>query len=345
MFEFLGPAVMLKRMVAARMVVIREPGDEGVLEFMDRELEGPAPGELLIRVMAAGLNRADLLQRRGFYPAPPGVSPDVPGLEFAGVVHEVGDCVAAELMGRRVMGIVAGGAMATHLIVPASLCMPIPEHVAFHEAAALPEAFLTAYDALRTQAALRVGESVLIHAAGSGVGSAAVQLAAAMGAEVIATSRTPHKLERATALGADQVILVEEGRFADAVRAGAGGGADVILDFVGGAYLAENLSALAPRGRLVVIGLLGGAKGALPLGVLLAKRAHVIGTVLRSRPLEEKEALVTGFLEECGEWIESGRLRAVIDRRMPMAEIRDAHRRLASNETLGKLILEWPAPA
>ncbi len=309
-------------------------------------IRDPGAFEIRVAVAAAGLNRADLLQRKGLYPAPPGAPQEVPGLEFAGVVEAVGEGVLSHRPGDRVMGIVGGGAMATHLLLHEREAIPVPDGLDLEQAAAIPEVFYTAFDALFVQAGLRPFEDLLIHAVGSGVGTAAVQLAKAAGCRVLGTSRTPEKLERARGLGLDEGIVAEAGAFAEATRAATmGRGADVILDLVGGSYAAENLRALAGRGRVVVVGLLGGAQAELPLGMLLAKRATLIGTVLRSRPLEEKILLAQRFAREVSPQFATGELRPLIDAVWPMEEIAEAHRLLESNATFGKIVLSWNAPA
>ncbi len=314
-----------------------------MLEVVDVERPAAGTGEVLVEIAAAGLNRADCLQRRGFYPAPPGAPPDIPGLEFAGTVVERGAGAARFAIGERVMGIAGGGAMATHIAAHERTLVPVPAALDLERAAAVPEVFMTAYDALFLQAGLTVGDDVVIHAAGSGVGSAAVQLVARAGARSIGTSRDDSKLERCRALGMSEGILIDgEKRFADRVRAMTGGsGAAIILDCVGAAYLEENLRALATGGRLVVIGLLGGAGGTLPLGLLLSRRARLIGTVLRSRQLEEKAELAQKFTAHVLPLFADGRLVPVVEAVMPMSEVREAHRRMESNDTFGKIVLRW----
>jgi len=319
----------------ARAVRITEPGGPEVLAIGDIEVRSPGGSEVLVEVAAAGLNRADTLQRRGFYPAPKGVAADIPGLEYAGSVVAVGPGVRTVSVGDRVMGITAGAAMATHLLTHEREILPIPDGMEMTTAAAIPEAFLTAFDAVFLQAGLKMGETLLVHAVGSGVGTAALQLAAVSGATVVGTSRTASKLERAEALGLHVGLLVEDGTFADRVRP------NVILDMVGAAYLKENLKAIAPRGRMVIIGLMGGATGNAPLGLLLAKRATLIGTVLRSRALEEKATLVGAFAQQVLPLLAAGRIRPVVDRVMPMSEVAAAHALMESNETWGKIVLHW----
>lgn len=323
-----------------RAVRIREFGGPEVLELFEFTPRPPGFGEILVRVEAAGLNRADLLQRRGLYPAPPGSPADIPGLEYAGVVEEAGEG-AGWKVGDRVMGIVGGGAMATHLTVSGREAIPIPSGMGATDAAAIPEVFLTAFDALFLQGGLCLGERLLVHAVGSGVGTAALQLAREAGAFTLGTSRTREKLDRCRAMGLDVAILTD-GRFAEEVRESTGGkGADVVLDLVGASYLEENLAALAPRGRLVCVGLLGGAKGNFPLGVLLQKRATVVGTVLRSRPPEEKAQLAQRFTREILPLFEDGRLKPVVEAVFSFEQVAEAHRLLETNRTFGKVILCW----
>jgi putative PIG3 family NAD(P)H quinone oxidoreductase len=328
-------------MPSARAVRIREPGGPEVLEIGEIQVADPGPTEVLVEVAASGLNRADCLQRRGFYPAPPGVPEDVPGLEFAGVVESVGDAVEGWKPGDRVMGIVGGGGMATRLVTEAAELMSIPSGLSFADAAAIPEAFLTAYDAIVLQGGLASGQSVLLHAVASGVGTAAIQLASVVGATSVGTSRTADKLERCTELGLDHAILVEGGEFADQVKAVAPRGVDVILDTVGAAYLGQNVQVVANRGRIIVIGLMGGAKGDLHLGQLLAKRATLIGSVLRSRSADEKAALTKHFTDDMLAHFDTHTLRPLLDATLPMTSIQDAHHRMETNQTFAKLTLTW----
>jgi putative PIG3 family NAD(P)H quinone oxidoreductase len=268
----------------AKAIRIREPGGPEVLEVGEIELPNPGPSQVMVEVAAAGLNRADCLQRRGFYPAPPGVPADVPGLEFAGVVELVGDGISAWKPGDRVMGIVGGGSMATRVVTEGAQLMPVPKDLSLEEAAAVPEVFLTAYDAIVLQGGLQAGQTVLLHAVASGVGTAAIQIASALGATTVGTSRTAHKLPRCTELGLTHAVLVEEGQFADTVLAAVPEGANVVLDTIGAAYLSQNVKVIAKKGRIIVIGLMGGVKAELALGALLAKRASIHGSVtLRHR--------------------------------------------------------------
>ncbi|MFT7623041.1 MAG: NADPH2:quinone reductase [Myxococcota bacterium] len=319
----------------ARAVRITQPGGPEVLELGEIDVRPPGGGELLVAVAAAGLNRADCLQRRGVYPAPAGVAADVPGLEYAGVVEAVGPGVTSFAPGDRVMGIVGGGGMCTHLVVHERETLRVPDGLSLTDAAAVPEAFLTAWDAVYRQAGLRHGETLLVHAIASGIGTAALQLGQATGNVVYGTSRSADKLDRCQGLGLKHPILVEDGTFSKRVKA------DVILDTIGAAYLKENLKALRLRGRIVTIGLLGGATGPMPLGLLLARRATLMGSVLRSRPLEEKAALTQEFSASMLPLFAEGSLRPVVDDVLPMSAVVEAHSRMESNKTFGKLVLSW----
>ena len=327
-----------------RAVVIASHGGVEGLEV--REVErplAPAADRVLVRVRAAGLNRADILQRRGFYPAPAGAPQDIPGLEFAGEVVETGDEARAVKVGQRVFGITAGGAQAEYVVVPESTLALVPSNLDWHEAAAVPEAFITAHDALFTQANLSMGERVAVHAAGSGVGLAAVQLARAAGASVYGTSRTAEKLERARGYGLDEAIAVgdDPAAFARAVAELTGGaGVAVILDLVGGPYLQANLEALALRGRLLLVGTTAGASAALNFGVVMAKRLRIIGTVLRARSIEEKAAATRRFAAHVVPLLEREAVRPVIDKVYSLDEVRAAHERLESNASFGKIVLK-----
>lgn len=325
----------------ARAVWIREPGTPDVLELRVVPTRAPGWGEVEVTVAAAALNRADLLQRRGLYGPPAGIPAEIPGLEFAGAVARVGAGVTAFAPGDRVMGIVGGGAMCTSVVVHERELLRAPEGMSLTDAAAIPEAFITAYDAMVLQGALGPGENVLVHAAASGVGTAALQIARAVGASPLGTVRSPAKQERLRAMGFD-AIVAQDDRFADAVRARATPhGADLCLDGVGGAYLPETLRAMAPRGRVVVIGTMGGATGELPLALLLRQRLTLIGTVLRARPLEEKAALAQRFARAMLPLFASGALRPVVDAVLPMGEIAAAHARMERNDSFGKIVLAW----
>ena len=325
------------------VVIVSHGGIEGLAV---REVERPteiSADRVLVRVRAAALNRADLLQRRGFYPAPHGVPQDIPGLEFAGEVAEIGSEVRALRVGQRVFGLTAGGAQAEYLLVPESHLVEIPSNLDWMEAAAVPEAFITAHDALFTQARLEMGERMLVHAAGSGVGLAAIQLARAAGAIVYGTSRTAGKLDRARSFGLDEGIAVGNDPmvFAAAVRRWTGGaGVEVILDLVGGPYFAANLDALSLRGRLMLVGTTAGASAELDFRVVMGKRLRIMGTMLRARSLEEKASATRRFAAHVVPLLEREVVRPVIDKIYGMDEVRTAHERLESNASFGKIVLK-----
>ena len=299
----------------------------------------PGPGQALVRVRAAGLNRADLLQRRGLYPPPKGYSPNIPGLEFAGEVLETAGREVQ--VGDRVFGISAGQAQAEMLLSDYRLLVKIPENLSLTEAAAVPEAFITAHDACFAQGRLTVRETLLVHAVGSGVGLAAVQLARAVGARTVGTSRTADKLERAAKLGLDEGILTPGGVFAEEFIANNPDGADVILDLVGGAYFAENLQCLATKGRLLLVGLVAGRQAEFDLGAALTRRLTIIGTVLRSRPADEKAEATERFAREVVPLIKSRSVVPIVDRVFDHSEIRAAHEYLESNQSFGKVVITF----
>lgn len=325
-----------------KAIVIKTPGGPEVLELKDVATPSPSRGEVRVRVCATAVNRADLLQRKGLYPAPPDAPQDIPGLEFAGEIAELGEGVNEWRIGDRVCGLVGGGAYAEQLVVHARTLVPMPANATFIEAAALPEAFATALDAMVIQGGLAVGQTVLIHAAGSGVGTAAVQIARAMGARVLGTSRTERKLDQARALGLDVGIVVgDDGRFAERVLAETGGsGVDVVLELVGGTYVAEDLRATKIGGHVVVVGLMAGRKVDLDLGLLLQRRIVLHGTVLRARPLEEKIATALAFRSHLASLFDARVLAPVIDRVFALSDAAAAHTYMASNEGFGKVVLE-----
>ena len=326
-----------------RAIVIREPGGPEVLEL--RELPDPEVpyGHVRVRVKAAGVNRADLLQRAGFYPAPPGVPRDIPGLEYAGTVDALGPGATRFAVGDRVFGLVAGGAYAEKLVAHEREVVAIPGALSDLDAAAAPEAFVTAYDALMVRARLVPGERVLVHAAGSGVGTAAVQIARALGCFVVGTSRTADKLERCRALGMNAGVVPVKGAFAkDVLAATDGRGVDVVIDLVGGDYVRESIAACAIRARLALVGLTGGGTAELSLGELLRKRITIEGTVLRARPLEEKIEAARMLEKSLGPWLAEGRVKPIIDRVFALAEAGAAHAYVAGNESFGKVMLELP---
>jgi NADPH2:quinone reductase len=326
-----------------RAIVIGRPGGPEVLELRDLKAPHPSRGEVRVRVHAAGVNRADLLQRMGSYPAPPDVLADVadvPGLEFAGTVDALGESVVGWAVGDRVFGLTGGGAYAEFLVVHARALAKMPDGLSFQDAAAVPEAFITAYDAMITQAGLAAGETVLVHAVASGVGTAAVQIARAIGARSIGTSRTEAKLSRVRELGMNEGVVAEGGRFADEVLCASGGrGVDVTLELVGGDYLSEDLRCAALRARIVLVGLLSGARAEIDLGLFLRKRISLIGTMLRSRPLEEKIDVMQRFARHIVPLFASGLLVPVVERVLPLDQAAEAHAYMAGGEGLGKIVL------
>lgn len=337
-----------------RAAVIARPGDPDVLEIRDVPVPEPALGHVLVRVVASALNRADLLQRRGRYPAPRGAPADIPGIEFAGEVAAAGPDVFDRRPGDRVFGIVAGGAHAEYLVAHERAVAAIPSRLGWIDAAAVPEAFVTAHDAMWVQAGLRPGERVLVHAVGSGVGIAATQLARAIGAVPYGTARTAEKIERARGLGLEDGVHVGEdlGPIAESVARWTGGrGVDVVLDLAGGPYVGASVESLGVRGRLMLIGTVAGGHADLNLRHALGKRLRITGSVLRARPLEERIAVTRRFEAEVVPLFASGVLRAVVDRVFDLADIAEAHALLESNATFGKVVLriagdaELPGPA
>ncbi len=329
-----------------KAVRIARPGGPEVLELVNLPRPEPRAGEVLVRIHAAGVNRADLLQRMGRYPAPPGVPGDIPGLEFAGEIVGIGagdDGVEAGI-GDPVMGILGGGGYAEFAVVPTGHLLPVPEGLSWVEAAAIPEAFITAADAWFERGALAPGDAALVHAAGGGVGTAALQLARAGGASMVAGTASAGKLARIRECGLplDVGIDYRSGSFVEPVReATSGRGVDVILDTVGGPYWDQNLASLAVLGRLVIVGVLGGSRTEVDLRQLMARRASVIGTVLRARSTEEKTEVTAAFRTR---WLPrfaaGGELRPVVDRTFPLAEAAAAHRYVAGDRPFGKVVLE-----
>jgi NADPH:quinone reductase len=324
-----------------RAVYITSFGGPDTLEIRDvPDPPRPGPGQALVRVRAAGLNRADLLQRRGLYPPPEGYSPNIPGLEFAGEVVKTAD--TGFKAGDQVFGITAGAAQAEFLLSDVRLLVRIPDQLSFVEAAAVPEAFITAHDAVFTQGELKQGETLLVHAVGSGVGLAAVQLARAAGVRTFGTSRTADKLDRARKFGLDEGMLTaDDADFAEEFKAKTPGGADMILDLVGGAYFTQNLECLAMKGRLLLVGLVAGRRAEIDLGLVLSRRIKIIGTVLRSRPADEKAAATERFARDVVPLLKSKSVAAVVDRVFSFKDVSAAHEYLESNESFGKVVLEF----
>ena len=323
-----------------RAIVIDSPGGPEVLQLRDVPTPEPGRGEVRVRVRATAVNRADLLQRMGLYPAPPDAPQQIPGLEFAGEIDAVGAGVTAWKPGDRVFGLVGGGAYAEALVTHGDTLARMPDALSFSDAAAVPEAFITAWDAMVTQGGLGAGETVLIHAVGSGVGTAAVQLARALSARPLGTARTAAKLGRAGKLGMDRGFAVDKGKFADDVlRATGGRGVDLVLELVGGGYVAEDLACMASQGRIVLVGLMAGVRGDLDLGLILRKRLTLIGTQLRARPLGEKIEVTRSFQRHVVPLFEAGTVVPVVERVLPLAEAAAAHQAMAGNEGFGKIVL------
>ena len=324
-----------------RAVILTGAGGPEVLSIGEVPKPEVRPGHIRVNVRAAGLNRADLIQRRGHYPAPSGWPADIPGLEYAGEVEATRDTTRWKV-GDRVMGLVGGGAQAELVAVHADEALAIPEGLSFAEAAAIPEVFLTAYDALVTRGRLRAGDRVLIHAIGSGVGTAAAQIARHLGATVIGTSRSADKLARALVYGMDSGIDTSTTSFREALAEPV----HVVLDSIGGPAFADNLAVLAPQGRLVLLGFLAGSRTSADLGPILRKRLEVIGTAMRIRTHEERKALVADFAERMLPLFDrrieqAAPLRPVVQETYPMSRLADAHRLMESNETFGKVVVVW----
>jgi len=333
-----------------KAVYVKEFGGAENLEIREVEnLSKPKEAEVLIRVKTSALNRADILQREDFYPAPKGFPEKILGLEFAGEVAEIGESVTSFKIGDRVFGITAGGAQAEFLLTDESLLARIPDNLNFTEAATIPEAFITAHDAIFTQGNLRESETLLVHAVGSGVGLAALQLAKAKNIKTFGTSRTADKLEKCNEFGLDLGIVTtsesakeNSNAFAEIVRyKNDGKGVDVILDLVGAKYFAANLESLALKGRLILVGLTSGRTAEFNLGMALAKRAKIIGTVLRSRPTEEKAEATQAFIRDVLPLVAEGKIKLNLDKVFQVEDIREAHEYLESNASFGKVVLEF----
>lgn len=325
-----------------RAVILEGAGGPEVITIGEVPKPEVRPEHIRVRVHAAGVNRADLIQRRGHYPAPAGWPANIPGLEYAGEVEAVRGGVTRWRVGDRVMGLVGGGAQAEMVAVHQDEALPIPDGLSYAEAAAIPESFLTAYDALVTRGRLQAGERVLIHAAGSGLGTAASQIAKQLGATVLGTSRSGDKLARALLYGLDIGIDTSRTPFREVV----GEPVHVVLDVLGGTALADNLAVLAPRGRLVLLGFLAGNEAEVDLGPILRKRLEVIGTVMRTRGLDERIPLIAEFRERMLPLFQphperGAVLRPVLERTYPMTQLADAHRVLEGNATFGKIVVTW----
>jgi putative PIG3 family NAD(P)H quinone oxidoreductase len=322
-----------------KAVVITQPGGPEVLAIQEVETPEPVGDYVRVRVRASGINRADLLQRAGGYPAPPGSPSDIPGLEFAGEVDAVGPQVRTWKPGQRVMGLAGGGGQSEYILAHEGLLVEIPDNLDFVQAAAIPEVFMTAHDALFTQGGLQMGERVLIHAAGSGVGTAAIQLAHATGATTIGTSRTASKLEQAKPLGLDYGIS-DKNFAAEVKRLTNGAGVHMVLDFIGAAYLEQNLEALTNWGRIVILATLGGVQANLDIRQVMNKRASIRGCTLRTRTLEEKLAVTRRFATGVLPLLASGKVKPIIEQVFSMEEIGKAHSVMAENRNFGKLVIQ-----
>lgn len=326
-----------------RAAVIRGAGGPEVLEVEARPVPSPGLGEVLVRVHSSALNRADILQRMGRYPAPPGAPSDIAGIEFAGVVEAIGSGAQRWRPGDRVYGICGGGAHAEYVVAHEGSMARIPQGLDDILAGAVPEAFITAHDAMVTQAGLATGETLLIHAVGSGVGLAASQLGAALGARVLGTSRSPEKLERAKSLGV-HVALHADGSLEalrEPVRTATGGrGVNVTLDLLGGPYLGASVEAAALKGRIVLVGTIAGATSSLDLRLMLGKRLTLKGTVLRARDHTEKAMAVAAFVDTVQPLLVSGAAVPVVDSVYSLADIRAAHSRMESNDSFGKIVID-----
>lgn len=324
-----------------KAVVITRPGGPEVLELREVEQPHVTSDQVLIRVRATALNRADLLQREGRYPPPFGAPADIPGIEFAGEVVETGPLVAMWTAGQRVFGLAGGGAHAEYLVAQERTLAEIPAELSFEQAGAIPEAFITAHDALR-EAGLRPSDTVLIHAVGSGVGLAAVQLVRVFAAVPYGSSRTAEKIDRARQFGLEDGVLARGSLepIREAVQRWTGGrGVDIVLDLAGGPYVKASIESLAPKGRLMCIGTVAGGRAEIELRHVLSRRLNIRGTVLRSRALEEKIAATRAFAAEVVPIFARGALRPVIDSEFPLERIREAHQRMESNATFGKVVV------
>jgi len=322
-----------------RAVLIDDLGPDSTLRVGEADAPVAGPDDLRIETRAFAVNRGDLMQRKGMYPPPPGASP-IPGLECAGEVVEVGSAVSGWSIGDRAMALLPGGGYASEAVVHAGSAMHVPEGMSWTDAAAVPEVFLTVHLTVFQLAALPDGGALLVHGGGSGIGTAATQMVKAVGGTVFATAGSEEKCARCRELGADVAVNYREAFFSEAVAEHTGGrGVDVVLDSIGGAYLGDNLASLAIGGRLVLIGLMGGAKAEISLATVMLKRLQVIGSTLRARPVREKAAIVADFEARFGADLAAGRIRPIVDRVLPMADIEAAHRAMEASEHFGKIVL------
>lgn len=320
-------------------IEIREPGGPEVLVPAERPRPSPGPGDVLIKVAAAGVNRPDVMQRRGQYPPPPGAS-DIPGLEVAGTIEALGAEVTDWRVGDRVCALVSGGGYAEYCVAPAPQCLPVPDSMSLFDAAAIPETFFTVWTNVFERGRLQRGESLLVHGGSSGIGTTAIQLGRAFGARVFATAGTAEKCAACEQLGADRAVNYRDTDFVAAVREANGGrGVDVILDIVGGDYVARNIDLLAMDGRLVQIAVQGGAKAQINMVPILQRRLTITGSALRPRSVPEKGAIARGLRQHVWPLVESGTVRPVVFRQFPLRDAAAAHRVMESGEHIGKLVL------
>ncbi|MDN3518949.1 NAD(P)H-quinone oxidoreductase [Aquisalimonas lutea] len=320
--------------------IITQPGTPDVLEWQDTPAPEMGPTDVRVRVRAAGLNRADLLQRQGLYPAPAGAARDIPGLEYAGVIDEVGSNVQSRQPGDRVMGLIGGGAYAEQLVINERETIPVPDALGLTEAAAVPEAFLTAYRAMFLEGGLQPGGWCLVRAATSGIGIAGLQLARALGARTIGTSRSAARLEQVRHWGLDVAHGEDDGPIVDTVRQHTGEGVHVVMDLVGGnGHLRENMDCLRPEGTQVVVGLMAGREDTINMGLLLFKRLTLRAMTMRSLPLERRIQLAQLFQERLGPFFAEGRLKPVVDTVLPFGQAREAHERMQAGGHAGKIVL------
>jgi putative PIG3 family NAD(P)H quinone oxidoreductase len=320
-------------------VVISEPGGPEVLQWTEVEDPRPGPGEVLLEVEGAGVNRADIMQRQGLYPPPPG-APPYPGLECSGTVAALGEGVTRWHIGEEVCALLSGGGYAEQVVVPAGQLLPVPKSTTLCEAAGLPEAICTVHSNVFLGARLAVGETLLIHGGASGIGTMAIQLAKHAGARVAVTAASQGKLDACRELGADITINYLEDDFVDSLMAATDGhGADVILDIIGASYLARNIAALAPDGRIANIGMQQGRRAELDFGALMAKRGTIISTTLRARPPAQKASIVAAVAQEVWPVVDSGVIRPIIDTELPMTEAAEAHRIMTASTHVGKIVL------
>ena len=322
-------------------VVLNGHGGAEVLELRTVAMPHPEAGEIRVCISTSGINRADLLQRMGRYPVPTGWPEDILGMECAGVVDALGPGVDRWEIGDRVMGILGGGGYAQYVNTNASCVVPIPESIGLREAGAIQEVFMTAFDAIVLQMGLASQETLLVHAVGSGVGTAALQIGKVLGVQTIGTSRSAHKLDKAKDLGLDHAVLADDNWPEAVLDATNGRGVDVVLDLVGGPYLEGNQKVVAPKGRHVVVGVPGGVSGTIDLRAMMGKRVTLRGTVLRARSLQEKVELTESFEKDILPFFDEGTISPVVEKIFSPHEVGDAHNMMASNENFGKLLISW----